>query len=60
MKLLVGILLLGGGIAALLVSRPKNGVPRFFVGTPLEIPAVLAIVLSIGVGIILTIGGAVG
>ena len=59
MKLIIGILLLLGGIVALRFAAPKKGNPRRFVGTPLEIPIVLMIVVAIGVGIILTIGGAV-
>ena len=59
MTLIVGILLLVGGIIAIRFAGPKNGTPRSFVGTPLEGPIALVIVISIGVGIILTIGGAV-
>jgi hypothetical protein len=57
--LIIGIVLLVGGIVAIRFAGPRNGVPRRFVGTPFEVPIALAIVLSIGVGIILTIGGAV-
>jgi hypothetical protein len=59
MTFMVGILLLVGGIVALRLAGPKNGKARAFTETPLITPVVLAIVLSIGVGIILTIGGMV-
>ncbi len=59
MTLIVGILLLVGGIVAIGFAGPKNGTPRSFVGTHLEGPIALVIVLAIGLGIILTIGGAV-
>jgi hypothetical protein len=59
MTLIIGILLLVGGLVAIRFAGPRKGIPRGFVGTPLEIPIVLMIVLAIGVGIILTIGGAV-
>jgi hypothetical protein len=59
MTLIIGILLLLGGIVAIRLAAPRKGSPRGFVGTPLEVPIVLMIVLAIGVGIILTIGGAV-
>lgn len=59
MTLIVGILLLLGGVIAIRFAAPKNGVPRRFVGTHLEGPIALVIVIAIGVGIILTIGGAV-
>ena len=59
MTLIVGILLLAGGIVAVRFAGPRNGQARPIFDTPLGIPVVLVIVLAIGVGIILTIGGAV-
>ena len=59
MTLIVGLVLLVGGIVAIRFAAPKKGIPRRFVGTLWEIPIALVIIVSIGVGIILTIGGAV-
>jgi hypothetical protein len=59
MTLIIGILLLVGGVVAIRFASPRKGTPRRFVGTPLEIPVVLVIVLAICIGVILAIGGAV-
>jgi hypothetical protein len=59
MTLIIGIVLLVGGLVAIRFAGPRNGSARRFVGTPFEVPIVLVIVLSIGIGIILTIGGAI-
>lgn len=57
MRLLLGLSLLIGGIGALLAVRPKNGKPRPFVGTNMEVPVAISVVLALGVGVVLTIGG---
>jgi hypothetical protein len=60
MQLLLGLALLIGGIGALLVMRPRDGTPRSFVGTSMEVPIVIAIVLAIGAGVVLSVGGVFG
>jgi hypothetical protein len=57
MSFVAGIVLLVGGIVALLASRPKHGRPRFFVGTNLEPTIAIGLVMAIGFGTVLTIGG---
>lgn len=57
MQLFWGIALLVGGIIALQAVRPKNERPRFFVGTNLETPVAISLVMAIGVGAVLTVGG---
>jgi len=57
MQLLGGVILLVGGILALLAARPKQGRPRFFVGTGLETTIAISLVMAIGVGAVLTAGG---
>ena len=57
MQLLFGIALLACGVGALLAARPKNGRPRFFVGTVLEDAVAISLVMAIGVGAVLTVGG---
>jgi hypothetical protein len=57
MQLLGGVLLLVGGILALLAARPKKRRPRFFVGTGLETPIAISLVIAIGIGTVLTVGG---
>ena len=57
MQFIVGIAMLVVGIGALLVARPRNGTPRSFVGTGLEIPIVITLVTAIGIGTVLTVGG---
>jgi hypothetical protein len=59
MQLLFGVMLLAGGIIALLWTRPKSGRPRFFVGTSLETAVAITLVMAIGVGGVLTVGGIV-
>jgi hypothetical protein len=60
MQLLVGIALLVGGIVALMAASPRKGIPRFFVGTGLEAPIAITLVVTIGIGFVLTIGGVAG
>jgi hypothetical protein len=57
MQLIIGILLFVGAIVAFRFSLPKNGKPRAFVGTQLESPIVIAILLGGGVGLLMTILG---
>jgi len=57
MQLLFGIALLVGGVFALMAARPRNGKPRFFVGTGLEVLVAISVVMAIGVGCVLTVGG---
>lgn len=57
MRALFGLALLVGGIGALLAVRPRNGKPRSFVGTAMEIPVALSVVLALGVGVVLAVGG---
>jgi len=57
MQLAIGILLLVGAIVAFRFSLPKNGEPRRFVGTQLESPIVIAILLAAGMGVLMTIMG---
>ena len=46
MQFILGIAMLVGGIVALLAARPRNGTPRSFVGTGLEIPIVITLVIG--------------
>lgn len=57
MQLVIGILLLVGAIVAFRLSLPKNGKPRRFVGTQLESPVVIAILMAAGIGLLMTILG---
>lgn len=57
MQLVIGILLLVGAIVAFRFSLPKNGKPRRFVGTQLESPVVIAILIAAGMGLLMTIMG---
>jgi hypothetical protein len=57
MQLLSGLVLLVGGILTLLAARPKQGRPRFFVGTGLETPVVISVIMAMGVGTVLTVAG---
>jgi hypothetical protein len=57
MQLLSGVVLLAGGILALLMARPKHGQPRFFVGTSFESAVAIALVMALGIGVVLTIRG---
>jgi hypothetical protein len=55
MQTLIGIFLLVGALVAFWLSLPKNGQPRPFVGTQLESPIVIAILIAGGVGLLLII-----
>jgi len=57
MHSLFGVLFLIGGIAGLLLARPRNGKARSFVNTSLEIPIVLAILGVFAIGMVLTVRG---
>jgi hypothetical protein len=57
MQLVIGILLFVGAVVAFRFSLPKNGKPRRFVGTQLESPIVIAILLAAGLGLLMTIMG---
>jgi hypothetical protein len=57
MRVLIGVMFLIAGVAGLLVARPRHGRPRSFVGTNLEVPAVLLILGAIAVGMVLSISG---
>ena len=57
MKLLFGLILLAVAIIGLMAARPKGGKPRWFVNTYFELPIVLAILIGLVVGIVLTVGG---
>ena len=57
MQPIIGILLLVGALVAFRFSLPKNGEPRRFVGTRLESPIVIAILIAGGMGLLLTIMG---
>ena len=58
-EVVLGVGLLFAGVVALILARPKDGKPRSFVGTNLEIPIALSILGAITVGAVLTIGGLV-
>ena len=57
MQTIIGILLVVGALVAFWLSLPKNGQPRPFVGTQLESPIVIAILIVGGMGLLLTIMG---
>ena len=59
MQLTIGILLFIGAVIAFRFSLPKNGKPRRFVGTQLESPIVIAILLAAGLGLLMALMGAV-
>jgi hypothetical protein len=55
MQLMIGLVLLVGALVAFKFSLPKNGVARGFVGTQLESPIVIAILIAGGMGLLMTI-----
>lgn len=59
MQAVIGIAIVIGGIGALWWARPRNGQPRFFVNTQLEVPVVLAILGVLTVGTVLFVSGIV-
>jgi hypothetical protein len=59
MTILIGILFIIVGAAALLLARPRGGKPRWFVNTNFEVPAVLLILGTIAVGMVLSAMGVV-
>jgi hypothetical protein len=57
MQLAIGILLFVGAIVAFRFSLPKDGKPRAFVGTQLESPIVIAILIAGGLGLLMALRG---
>jgi hypothetical protein len=57
MKLLFGLLFLAAALGVWKLSVPKDGKPRSFVNTAVEVPIVLAILGALAVGVVLSIGG---
>jgi hypothetical protein len=55
MQLVIGLVLLVGALVAFWFSLPDNGRPRGFVGTQLESPIVIAILIAGGMGLLMTI-----
>jgi len=57
MNLAIGSALIIVAWVGLQLTRPKDGKPRSFVNTSLEVPVTLVITGAFGVGLILTIAG---